>query len=438
MNRRSPIRWIMGDSRIAGFYKLGREDRIKAVASFAGLGEEDVKMLSTGSGLTPEAADLMSENVVGLLQLPLGVATNFLINGRDYLVPMAIEEPSVIAAASNAAKIARIKGGFTASADRSITVGQIQVVGVPDPFAALQRVLGHRDDLLRIANETNPTLLKVGGGAVDVSGRVLDTERGRMLVVELLVDVKDAMGANTVNTMVEEIAPLVEDLAGGKVRLRILSNLATHRMARAWAVFDAEATGGRDVVEGILDAYAFANADPYRCATHNKGVMNGVVAVALATGNDTRALEAGAHTYASLGGRCRSLTRWEVNASGDLVGSIEMPMAVGVIGGATSSHPIARLALKVLNVRTAQELASVMAAVALAQNFAALRALVREGIQRGHMRLHARNLAVMAGATPDILEEVVERLSGLSRITYDDVVRVVNEVRSARRSSAGN
>ncbi|MGC8969933.1 MAG: hydroxymethylglutaryl-CoA reductase, degradative [Conexivisphaera sp.] len=422
----------MGDSRIPGFHKLSREQRIGVVAGFSGLSDDEVRLLATGSGLTPEAADLMSENVVGLLQLPLGIATNFLINGRDYLIPMAIEEPSVIAAASNAARIARVRGGFRASADRSIMTGQIQLVGVPDPHAALQRVLEAREELLRAANETNPTLLRVGGGALDVSGRVLDTERGRMLIVELHVDVRDAMGANTVNTMVEEIAPLVEDLAGGRVRLRILSNLATRRMARAWAVFDAEATGGPDVVEGILDAYAFANADPYRCATHNKGVMNGVVAVALATGNDTRALEAAAHTYASLGGRCRSLTRWERNSTGDLVGSIEMPMAVGTIGGATSSHPVARLALKILGVRTAQELASVMAAVALAQNFAALRALVKEGIQRGHMRLHARNLAVMAGATPDILDEVVRRLSELKRITYDDAVRVVNEVRSSK------
>ena len=426
------------DSRIPGFHKLSREERVRIVAQFAGLNEEEVRMLLQGSGLTPEAADLMSENVIGLLQLPLGVATNFLINGRDYLIPMAIEEPSVVAAASNAARIARIRGGFRASADRPVAMGEIQVVGVPDPYAALQRVLAQRDEIIRAANETNPTLVRLGGGAFDVSGRVLDTERGRMLVVELLVDVRDAMGANTVNTMVEEVAPIVEALAGGRVRLRILTNLATHRMARAWAVFDAEATGGADVVEGILDAYALANADPYRCATHNKGIMNGVIAVALATGNDTRALEAGAHTYASLGGRCRSLTRWEKDGSGNLVGSIEIPMAVGTVGGATSSHPVARLALKILGVKGAQELASVMAAVALAQNFAALRALVKEGIQRGHMKLHARNLAVMAGATPDILDEVVERLSGLSRITYDDAVRVVNEVRSARRGSAGN
>ena len=425
------------DSRISGFHRLSREERIRAVAEFAGLTPGDVEMLRAGSGLTPEAADLMSENVIGLMQLPLGVATNFLVNGKDYLVPMAIEEPSVIAAASNAARIARLRGGFRASADRSVTVGQIQVTGVSDPFAALQRVREHGEDLLKIANGTNPTLLKVGGGALELTGRVIDTERGRMLIIELLVDVKDAMGANTVNTMAEEIAPYVEGLAGGRVRLRILSNLATHRMARAWATFDAEATGGPDIVEGILDAYAFANADPYRCATHNKGVMNGVVAVALATGNDTRALEAGAHTYASLGGRCRSLTRWETNKSGDLVGSIEIPAAVGTIGGATSSHPIARLSLKILGVGSAQELASVMASVALAQNFAALRALVREGIQKGHMKLHARNLAVMAGATPEILDEVVGRLYKLKRITYDDAVRIVDEVNASRRRSGG-
>lgn len=419
-------------SSISGFYKLTIEERQKLVKEFAGLDENDLRVLRGEAGLSLDKADLMIENVIGVTQLPLGVATHFLINGRDYIVPMAIEEPSVVAAASHAAKIARAKGGFRASASNPIMIGQIQLVGVRDPYAALQRVLDAKNELIKAANETNPTLVSLGGGAKEVEGRVIDTERGRMLIIHLLVDCRDAMGANTVNTMVEEIAPLVEDLAGGKVRLRIISNLAVYRLARAWAIFDKEATGGEDVVEGILDAHAFASADPYRCATHNKGIMNGVIAVALAIGNDTRALEAGAHAYASLNGGYKPLTRWEKNKDGDLVGSIELPMAVGTVGGATSSHPVARVALKILGVKTAGELACVMAAVGLAQNYAALRALVKEGIQRGHMKLHARNLAIMAGATKDIVDEVVKRLSRLKRITYDDAVRVVEEIRKKR------
>ncbi len=419
----------MTTSDVSEFYKLTMEERVRRVADSVGLSVEDIGTLKAGSGLTLDKADYMIENVIGMMQLPLGVATHFLINGKDYFIPMAIEEPSVVAAASLAAKMARVKGGFKASADRSIMIGQIQLVEVPDPHAALQRVREVKGSLLEIANGTNPTLVNLGGGAVDLTGRVVDTERGRMLIFHLLVDCKDAMGANTVNAMVEEIAPLVEEMAGGKVRLRILSNLAIHRMARAWATFDRDAVGGEHVVEGILDAHAFADADPYRCATNNKGIMNGIVAMALATGNDTRAIEAGAHTYASLSGRCRSLARWERNEDGDLVGSIELPLAVGTVGGATSSHPVAKIALKILDVKTAQELAAVMAAVGLAQNFAALRAMIKEGIQKGHMKLHARNLAIMAGATPDILDEVISELTKLTKITYDDAVRVVRGLR---------
>ena len=385
-------------------------------------------------GLSLEIADRMIENVIGSIQLPLGIATNFLINGRDYLVPMAIEEPSVVAAASKIAKIARIHGGFRARASKPVMRGQIQVVNIPDPHAAGQRVLTIKDELLKMANDTNPTLVNLGGGAFDITYRVLEnTKRNQMLIVEIFVDCRDAMGANTVNTMVETIAPTVEATAGGKVRLRILSNLASERIVRAWAVFDKDAIGGEDVVDGILDAYAFAEADIYRCTTHNKGIMNGITAVTLATGNDTRAIEAGAHAYAARNGHYSSLTKFEKDRNGNLIGSIEVPLAVGIVGGATKTNPIARLSLKILGVKSANELAEVMASVGLAQNVAALRALVAEGIQRGHMKLHARNLAIMAGAKPEEVDLVVKKLVDSGRVTYDMAVEIVKKLREKRK-----
>ncbi len=421
-------------SAISGFYKLPPEERVKIVKEFAGLSDEEAELLLSMRGLSLEVADRMIENVVGSMQLPLGIATNFLINGRDYLVPMAIEEPSVVAAASKIAKVARIHGGFRARASRPVMRGQIQVVNVPDPYAAGQRILAIKDELLKMANDTNPTLVNLGGGAFDITYRVLEnTKRGQMLIVEIFVDCRDAMGANTVNTMVETIAPAVEAEAGGKVRLRILSNLASERIVRAWAVFDKDALGGEEIVDGILDAYAFAEADIYRCTTHNKGIMNGIIAVTLVTGNDTRAVEAGAHAYAARNGRYSSLTKFEKDRDGNLVGSIELPLAVGIVGGATRTNPIARLSLKILGVKSANELAEVVASVGLAQNVAALRALVAEGIQRGHMKLHARNLAIMAGAKPEEVDLVVKELVDSGRVTYDMAVEIVKKLREGKR-----
>ncbi|MEM3267694.1 MAG: hydroxymethylglutaryl-CoA reductase, degradative, partial [Conexivisphaerales archaeon] len=386
------------------------------------------------TSLSRDLADRMIENVIGAIQVPVGVATNFVINGEEKLIPMAIEEPSVVAAASNAARMARPHGGFHAQATRPIMIGQVQVVGVQDPYAAAQRVLSESQKILEICNSTNPTLVKVGGGAIDLDTRVIETIRGKMVLVELEVDCRDAMGANTVNTMAETIAPLIESLTGGRVRLRIITNLAVKRLARSWAIFDREMLGGEDVVEGILDAYAFAEADPYRCTTHNKGIMNGITAVALATGNDTRAIEAGAHSYAARDGRYRSLTKYSKDSNGNLVGSIELPIAAGILGGATSTHPAAKAAIRLLQVKTAQELAGIMASVGLAQNLAALRALAAEGINKGHMKLHARNLAMLAGATPDILDEVLKRLGSEHRVTYDKVAEIVKEIKSIRNS----
>ncbi|MEM2532631.1 MAG: hydroxymethylglutaryl-CoA reductase, degradative [Candidatus Nezhaarchaeales archaeon] len=417
-------------TRIPGFYRLSVEERLKAVKALAGLSDEEVELLKLSGPLPIEVANRMVENVIATMPLPLGIATNFLINGRDYLVPMAIEEPSVIAAASNAARMARHQGGFKATSTPPIMIGQIQLVNVKDVVNAMEAVAAHRDEVLAKANEYDPTLVKLGGGARDVKARPLNTVRGLMLIVELYVDVRDAMGANVVNTMCEGVAPLIEELTGGKAVLRILTNLAVQRLARAEAVFAKDVIGGEEVVEGIMDAYAFALADPYRAATHNKGIMNGVVAVALATANDTRALEAGAHAYASRSGRYQPLTSWTVNRDGDLVGSIELPIAVGVVGGATSVHPVAKICRKILGVKSACELAEVMAAVGLAQNFAALRALAVEGIQRGHLKLHSRNLAMMAGATGTLIDVIAARMVTERKVSFERAKELLEEYRA--------
>ncbi|MEM0075608.1 MAG: hydroxymethylglutaryl-CoA reductase, degradative [Nitrososphaerota archaeon] len=424
----------MSNKIIGGLYRQTMDKRKDAVKSFSGMSDEEIEAIYSMTSLSRDLADRMIENVIGAIQVPVGVATNFVINGEEKLIPMAIEEPSVVAAASNAARMARPHGGFHAQATRPIMIGQVQVVGVQDPYAAAQRVLSESQKILEICNSTNPTLVKVGGGAIDLDTRVIETIRGKMVLVELEVDCRDAMGANTVNTMAETIAPLIESLTGGRVRLRIITNLAVKRLARSWAIFDREMLGGEDVVEGILDAYAFAEADPYRCTTHNKGIMNGITAVALATGNDTRAIEAGAHSYAARDGRYRSLTKYSKDSNGNLVGSIELPIAAGILGGATSTHPAAKAAIRLLQVKTAQELAGIMASVGLAQNLAALRALAAEGINKGHMKLHARNLAMLAGATPDILDEVLKRLGSEHRVTYDKVAEIVKEIKSIRNS----
>ncbi len=417
----------MRTSKISGFYKLGSTKRLELVRDFAGLSEEEINVLAN-TGSLGEIADRMIENVVGAMPLPIGIAVNFMINDKDYLIPMAIEEPSVVAAASNAAKMARESGGFQTSSTEPIMVGQIQLTDVSDPFSAKFTILANKERILNLANEEDPVLVNLGGGAKDLEVRVIDSGAGSMVIVHLLVNVKDAMGANAVNTMVEAVAPFIEQLTGGKVNLRIISNLATYRLARARAVFARDVIGGEEVVDGIISAYLFAKADPYRCATHNKGIMNGIDAVVIATGNDFRAIEAGAHSYASITGQYLPLTRWEKNKDNDLVGTIELPLAVGIVGGATSVHPTAKTNLKILGVRTANELAEIIAAVGLAQNFAALRALATEGIQRGHMALHARNVAIAAGAKGVLIDRVVEILVREKKVRVDRAKEVLEEI----------
>lgn len=423
-------------SRISGFHNLTPQQRLSFVKEFASLPEEGVRLLCSEGALPMEVANRMVENVVGFMPLPLGIATNFLINGVDKLIPMCTEEPSVIAAASNAARIARVRGGFRAGSTAPIMIGQVQVVELSDFFKPMLKVLEAKEEILKEANCKDPLLVKLGGGAKDVRARILDTELGYMLIIELLVDVRDAMGANVVNTMCEAVAPLIESLTGGKALLRILTNLCTERLAWAEAVFDKDAVGGSEVMEGILKAQAFARADPYRAATHNKGIMNGIVAVALATGNDTRALEAGAHSYAARAGRYGPLTSWWKTGEGRLAGRIELPIAVGIVGGATRVHPVARVALKILNVKSAQELAEVMASVGLAQNFAALRALASEGIQRGHMKLHARNVALAAGAKGEWVDLVARRMVEEGAIRLDRAKEIIEELKLKSTSNS--
>ena len=406
-------------SEYSGFYRLPVKDRVKFVRDFAGLTEQDELALGQPGALSLDVANRMIENVIGVMPVPLGIATNFLINGQDRLVPMAIEEPSVIAAASNAARMARTRGGFQTSSTEAIMIGQIQIVGVTDPQHARFEILAQADRILKHANAQDPVLLSLGGGARDLQVRIIDTEFGKMVIVELLVDCRDAMGANAVNTMAEAVAPIIEEISGGRVLLRIISNLAVRRLARATAVFDKEQLGGEAIVNSILHAYAFAAADPFRCATHNKGIMNGVSAVVLATGNDTRAIEAGAHAYAAREGHYSSLTTWEKNADGNLVGTLEMPMAVGLVGGATASNPIAKMAVRILGINSARELAETICAVGLAQNLAALRALASEGIQLGHMSLHARNIAISVGATGQLIDKISEQMVAERKIRVD-------------------
>lgn len=413
-------------SRISGFYKLPPGERLKVIAERTGLSADDVAQLSAGLGV--EQADRMAENVIGTFQVPLGIATNFIIDGRELAVPMATEEPSVIAAASNGARMAREGGGFVTSSTGPVMRAQIQATDVVDPFGARQNILAHKDELTRMANNKDPMLVKFGGGVKDIEVYVIDSRVGPMVVTHIIVDCRDAMGANAVNTMAEALAPKIEEITGGKVYLRIISNLADLRLARSRAVFKAEEIGGPDVVDGIIKAAALAEVDPYRAATHNKGIMNGVTAVVMATGNDTRAVEAGAHSFASSGGRYKSLTRYEKNKDGDLVGTIEMPVAVGLVGGATRVHPVAKTAVKILGLKSADELSRIIASVGLAQNFAALRALASEGIQRGHMSLHAKNVAVQAGARCDLVEVIAARMAAERRIDIDRATELIKEL----------
>lgn len=421
------------NSRISGFKDATIAERRDIVAERTGVSDEDLAVFDPASGLGVEAAGHMVENVIGTLGVPVGIATNFTINGTDRLVPMATEEPSVIAAASNAARMARVHGGFRTSHTGPVMQAQIQLVDVTDPEAARLRILESAEEIIDAANALDPMLVQFGGGVRDLEARVLPTRTGTHVITHLVVDVRDAMGANAVNTMAEAVAPRLADIAGGRPLLRILTNKADRRLVRARAVFDRDLLGGAEVVDNIVHASAFAEADPYRAATHNKGIMNGITAAVLATGNDTRAVEAGCHSHAvGPDSRYTALSHFERTPDGHLAGTLEVPMAVGLVGGATKAHPVARAAVKILGVETATELAEIIVAVGLAQNLGACRALAAEGIQRGHMSLHARTVAISAGANSAELDSVVQRLIADRNIRVDYAERVLAELRGAR------
>lgn len=407
------------------FYQMSLEERLSSIASKSGLTRNEISTVVT-QPLSFEKIDKMVENAIGSFALPLGIATNFVINSKEYLVPMAIEEPSVIAAASNAAKLARSKGGFKASAKSSIMRGQIQLTNLLDIKKAIQAISMYKESLLKLANSVSKNVK-----AVDLKTRVVDNEidGAKMVVAEIYVDCKDSMGANTVNTMCELLGPKIEQKTGGKVVLKILSNYATERIAISKATFRKDELGGDDIVDRILSAFALAFSDTYRAVTHNKGIMNGIDAVSIATGQDFRAIEAAAHAYASRDGKYRSLTTFSKSSNGDLVGKIEIPLSVGIVGGISAVHPVAKIGLKILGVKTAGELACVIASAGLAQNLAAIRALSTEGIQKGHMKLHAKNIAVAAGATGKIVDLVSEAMYRESRISLDNARRILHDLK---------
>lgn len=417
----------MKTSEYSGFYKLSVEDRLNEVVEFSDLDENSISALKDAETLDLDLADHMVENVIGRFTLPLGVALNYNINGKDYIIPMVTEEPSVIAAASNAARIARGGGGFKSYYIKSNMIAQIQITDIEDPYYVQSIIYEHKNEIMDKCNACDPILVKLGGGVEDLEVKVLEVKSKYFVVVHLIVNTLDAMGANAVNTMAESIAPFIEEITDGNVYLRILSNLATERLVRARVKINKEDLGGEDVVDKIVVAYQFAVADPYRAATHNKGIMNGISAVVLATGNDTRAIESGAGAYAARSGQYSPLTTWEKDKDGNLVGTIEMPMAVGLVGGATKSHPTAQAAVKILGVKTADELGEVIAALGLGQNLAALRALATEGIQKGHMSLHARNVAIQAGANKDQVDSIAKQMIKDKKINIDYAKELLNK-----------
>ena len=416
-------------SRISGFHKLSREERIERVFDLTGISVEERSAFRTASAPLGEIADHLSENVIGTMNVPIGIATNIIVDGIEVLVPMATEESSVIAAVCNGARQCRDSGGITTSKDENCMIGQIQITGLSNPFAARAAVFEHQDEIKSTCDKCDPLLVQLGGGYREIEVRVLDTNNP-ILVVHIIVDCRDAMGANTVNTMVEALAGKMESWTGGKVELRILSNLADRRLVRASATFPLSTIGGEDTRDGIIRAGNFAVADPYRATTHNKGIMNGISAVVLSTGNDTRAVEAGAHAYAARSGQYSALTRWEKNTAGDLVGTLELPMPVGIVGGATKVHPTAQMAIKIMNITTAARLASIIAAVGLIQNFSALKALATEGIQRGHMSLHANNVALAAGAIGEEIEVLANMLVEQKNVRIEAAEKLLTLMRA--------
>ena len=417
----------MVDSSIPKFFEKNRKEKLEIVKNFSNLTETEIEIIkNSGGGISFEQADTMVENAIGVFSLPLGIATNFQVNQKDYLVPMVIEESSVIAAASKAAKIAKIQGGFSAKADESFSIGQIQVVDT-DTKSSIPKIMQSSQEILDIANSKSQTLSKMGKGAKEITCKEIKTEVGPMLIVELLIDVGDAMGANVTNTMCEAIAPLIEKLTGGRVVLRILSNYSTRRMVRATAIFDKQGVGGEQVIDNIILAYQFAVNDEYRAVTHNKGTMNGIIAVANATGQDSRAIEAAANAFAAHSGRYGSLTKWSKDKNGNLIGNIELPLSVGIVGGIINVHPMAKICTKILGVTSAQELACIMASVGLAQNFSAIRALATEGIQKGHMKLHAKNIAFAAGAKPEQIDKIVQKMVQENNISLNRAKELVDQ-----------
>ena len=418
----------MPDSSISKFFEKSRKERLDIVANFANLSSEDLEILqNSNGGISYDKADKMVENAIGTFSLPLGVATNFKINGKDYVIPMVIEEPSVIAAASKGAKIARIKGGFEVTADESYSIGQIQILDVDIP-SAIQKIDDSLNEILTLANSKSNSLPKMNKGAKEISCKVIDTPSGKMLIAELLIDVGDAMGANVTNTMCEAVSPLIEKITGGKTLLRILSNYSTRRIVKAKAIFEKDAVGGEKVVDNIILAFEFADNDVYRAVTHNKGIMNGTIAVANAVGQDSRAIEAAANAYAAKSGTYRSLSKWSKDSDGNLIGILEIPLSVGIVGGIANVHPVAKVCTKILGALSAQELACIMTATGLAQNFSAIRALSTEGIQKGHMRLHARNLAAAAGATPEQIDGIVKKMIEEKMISLDKAKELLEQI----------
>ena len=418
----------MPDSSISKFFEKSRKDRLDIIGNFANLSEEELNTLeNVNGGISFDKADKMIENAIGTFSLPLGIATNFKINNKDYVVPMVIEEPSVIAAASKGAKVARIKGGFEVTADESYSIGQIQILNT-DTTVAIKKIQEQTNEILELANSKSNTLSKMNKGAKEIMCKEIDTPSGSMLIVELLIDVGDAMGANVTNTMCEAVSPLIEKITGGKALLRILSNYSTRRMVKAKAIFEKESVGGEAVVDNIILAYEFADNDVYRAVTHNKGIMNGIISVANAVGQDSRAIEAAANAYAAISGKYRSLSKWSKDGDGNLVGILEIPLSVGIVGGIANVHPVAKICAKILNVESAQELACVMTATGLAQNYSAIRALSTEGIQKGHMRLHARNLAAAAGATPEQIDQIVEKMVQANSISLDKAKELLHQI----------
>jgi hydroxymethylglutaryl-CoA reductase len=413
-------------SRISGFHKLDQKERLRTLS----LSERAAQQLSATGVSFGELAEHMVENAIGTMPIPLGVATNVRVDGEDVLVPMATEESSVVAAVCNSARQCYEADGVTTEATDPLMIAQIQILDLQDPFVAKSGVLAKKREIKALCDELDPILVKLGGGLEDVEARVIDSDRGAMLVVHIVVNVLDAMGANAVNTMAEALAPKLAAWTGGRTLLRILSNLADKRLVKATVCFDPQAIGGDEVRERILDAAEFAWVDPYRAATHNKGIMNGISAVALATGNDTRALESGAHAFAARDGQYRALSRWHAGESGSLVGTLELPMAVGIVGGATKAHPIAQANLEIMKIETADRLARVIAAVGLLQNFGALKALATVGIQKGHMALHARNVAIAAGAEGNEIDLVADYLVSEGKVRQDIAETKLNELRA--------